>query len=75
MDAFWKELNFTINRLFLVYQCRINFVQTLLFYSVNYLSESIKRWVDLVHLLSETYFFHSRKKVGPVVHPTLYKRW
>ena len=29
---------------------------------------------DLVHPLSENYFFHSRKEVGPVVHPTLYKR-
>ena len=43
------------------YQWQINFVQTLVCYSVK-------------HLLSKNYFFHSQKKVEPVVHPTLYKR-
>ena len=50
-----------------------NFVQTLVFY--NRLPGLNRHWIDLVHPLSENYFFHSRKKVGLVVHPTLYKRW
>ena len=74
MDGFWKEGYFTMNRLsFRVYQSRINSVQTLVFYSINY--QSIRHWVDFVHLLSENNFFHSRKKVGSVVHPTLCKCW
>ena len=86
------------------YKCQINFVQTLVFYSVNYQSRFDtgwtlhiycwkkvgfvvqtlvfysrlpglnRHWIDLVHPLSENYFFHSPKKVGPVVHPTLHKR-
>ena len=91
-----------------MYQCRINFVQTLAFHSVNYQSRLDtgrpstfivgkllfprsegwashtsntvqtlvfycqlpglnRHWLDLVHPLSENYFFHSRNKVGPIV--------
>ena len=48
-------------------------VQTLVFYSR--LSGLNRQWIDAVHPLSEIYFFHIRKKIGPVVYPTLYKRW
>ena len=34
-----------------------------------------RHWIELVHPLSGNYFFHLPKKVGPFVHPTLYKRW
>ena len=53
--------------------CTPTVVQTLVFYSR--LPELNRHRVDLAHLLSENYFFHSRKKVGPVVSPTLYKCW
>ena len=53
--------------------CTPNDVQTLVFY--RRLPGLNRHRVDLVHQLSANYFFHSRKKVGPIVHPTLYKRW
>ena len=53
--------------------CTPNVVQTLIFY--RRLPGLNRHWIDLVHPLSENYFFHSQKKVIPVVHSTLYKHW
>ena len=53
--------------------CTPSVVQTLVFNCR--LPELNRHWVDLADLLSQNYFFHSRKKFGPVLHPPLYKRW
>ena len=53
--------------------CTPNVVQTLVFYSR--LPALNRHKIDLVHPLSDNYYFYSRKKVGPVVHLRLYKRW
>ena len=45
--------------------CTSNIVQTLVFYSR--LPGLNRYWIDLVHPLSVNHFFHSRKKVGPIV--------
>ena len=45
--------------------CTPNVVQTMVFYSR--LPGLNRYWIDLVHPLSENYFFHSRNQVGPIV--------
>ena len=53
--------------------CTRNVVQTLVFCSQP---PGLNRyWIDLAHSLLENYFFHSQKKVGPIVLHTLCKRW
>ena len=44
--------------------CTSNVAQTLIFYSR--LPGLNRHWLDLVHPLSENYFFHSRNKFGPI---------
>ena len=62
MDAFWKEGNFTINRLsFRVYQCEINFLQTLVFYSVNYQSRLDTGWTLYIYRRKMTFFTVGRR--------------
>ena len=45
--------------------CTSNIIQTLGFYSR--LPGLNRHWLDLVHPLSENYFFDSRNEVGPIV--------
>ena len=45
--------------------CISNTVQTLVFHSR--LLGLNRHWIDLVHLLSVNYFFHSWNRVGPIV--------
>ena len=61
---------FTVGKLLLPqseegWACTSNIVQTLVFYSR--LPGLNRHWLDLIHPLSENYFFHSRNKVGPII--------